>query len=286
MHDPAGGTLYVIATPLGNLEDVSRRALRVLAEVDFIAAEDTRRARKLLSRFGIPAPPLLSCFVANEGRRAAEIVKRLGRGEQGALVTDAGTPGISDPGARIVHAAVLAGAAVIPVPGPSALTAALSASGFPADTFLFRGFLPPGARGRSTALEGMTETTDTVVFFESPRRVGAALRDLARLAPDRPCVVFREVTKLHEEALRGTLKEVAERVSGGSPRGEYVIVLGPAAPAPLVPTRADIREAMADRLGEGGPIAQAAREVAETLGISRKAAYEAGLRLREEGRGR
>ncbi len=283
MSDRAVGVFYVVATPLGNLEDVSRRALRVLGEVDFIAAEDTRRTRKLLSSFEIPAPALLSCFVANEARRAAEIGRRLGCGEDGALVTDAGTPGISDPGARIVRAALGAGARVIPVPGPSALTAALSASGFPADRFLFQGFLPSSKQGRSARLRAAAEAEETVVIFESPRRVGAMLRELARCAPDRPAAVFREVTKRHEESHRGTLKEVAERVSGASTRGEYVIVLGPAAAPGQRPTSADIREAMALRLREGGALAEAARDVARMLGVSRRAAYQAGLRMRDEG---
>ncbi len=283
MSDRNLGVLYVVATPLGNLEDVSRRALRVLGEVDFIVAEDTRRTRKLLSSYGIPAPALLSCFVANEARRAAEIGKRLGRGEDGALVSDAGTPGISDPGARIVRAALGAGARVIPVPGPSALTAALSASGFPADRFFFQGFLPAGKQGRAAALRVAAEMEETVVLFESPRRVGPTLLELARRAPDRPVAVFRELTKRYEESHRGTLAEEDERVSGASTRGEYVIVLGPAAAPDQRATGADIREAMALRLREGGALAEAARDVARMLGVSRRAAYQAGLRLRDEG---
>jgi 16S rRNA (cytidine1402-2'-O)-methyltransferase len=287
--------LYVVATPIGNLEDVSARALRVLAEADWIAAEDTRRARKLLARHGIRAR-VISCFVGNEARRAPELAARLAAGETGALVSDAGTPGISDPGARLVRAALDAGARVIPVPGPSAITAALSASGFAADRFRFLGFPPARARDRNALLARAASEPDTVVLFESPRRVESTLAALAALAPDRPCAVFREITKLHEECVRGSLEEAAARVARERGPGEYAIVLGPREgpevsralaaradfDAPPGTNRADdVRAAMARRIAEGESLAQAARRVARELSVPRADAYRAGVALRQ-----
>ncbi|MDP3937935.1 MAG: 16S rRNA (cytidine(1402)-2'-O)-methyltransferase [Deltaproteobacteria bacterium] len=278
------GILYVVATPIGNLEDVSPRARRALAEADFIAAEDTRKTRKLLSHLGVRTPTMLSCFAGNEARRSGEIAERLARGERGALVTDAGTPAIADPGARVVRAALDAGARVIPVPGPSALTAALSASGFSADGFRFHGFLPASGRARAAAIRALAEAPETAVLFESPRRIGPLLLAMAGVAPGRDCAVFREVTKLHEEAVRGTLAEVADRVGSGAGRGEYVVVLGPEDAPPRVAGEAEIRRALSARLGEGATLAGAAREVARALGVPRAEAYRLGLILRK-GRG-
>jgi 16S rRNA (cytidine1402-2'-O)-methyltransferase len=284
MTDRGEGVLYTVATPIGNLEDVSRRALRVLGEVDWIAAEDTRRTRKLLSRFEIRAARLLSCFVANEARRATELAARLRRGERGALVTEAGTPGVADPGAKIVRAALGAGARVVPVPGPSAVTAALSASGFPADRFSFLGFLPTRGRDRSAALRWIAEAPHPVVLYESPRRVGRSLADLAAPAPDRPCVVFRELTKLHEEAYRGAIAELAILPQLAAPRGELVIVLGPAPPTPPLMGDGAVRAALSRRLRAGLALAEAAREVAHELGIPRTRVYRMGIAMRRKGK--
>lgn len=272
------GTLYVVATPIGNLEDATRRAVRVLGEVDWIACEDTRHTRKLLAHFGIRRPKVISCFAGNEARRAQSLAARLGRGETGALVTDAGTPGISDPGARVVRAALDAGARVIPVPGPSALTAALSASGFPADRFRFLGFLPPRAGARAEALAEAIASLDPVVIFESPRRAADTLAALAARAPDRACAVFREITKVYEDARRGTLAEVAGAVSSAASPGEFVIVLGPA--ARIAAGEAEVAAEMAERIGRGQSTSDAAREVARRLRVPRAQAYRAGLALR------
>lgn len=280
MDDAAGGVLYVVATPIGNLEDATHRVLRVLGEVDWIACEDTRHTRKLLTRFGIRRPEMISCFAGNESRRAARLAERLARGETGALVTDAGTPGISDPGALVVRAALDAGARVIPVPGPCALTAALSASGFPADRFRFLGFLPTRGGARSAALDEAVASREPVVFFESPRRAAATLAALATRAPDRPCAVFREMTKVHEEALRGVLAEVAERVSRADSPGEFVIVLGPGVKVAAATGEEEIAAGMAERIARGESPSEAAREVARRLGVPRAAAYRAGLALR------
>jgi 16S rRNA (cytidine1402-2'-O)-methyltransferase len=279
------GVLYTVATPIGNLEDVSQRTLRVLGEVDWIAAEDTRRTRKLLSRFEIRAARLMSCFVANESRRAAELAARLQRGEKGALVTEAGTPGIADPGAKIVRAALAAGARIVPVPGPSALTAALSASGFPADRFSFLGFLPTRGRDRSAALRWIADTLHTVVLYESPRRLARALADLAAHAPDRPSAVFRELTKLHEEAYRGTVAELADHPRLAAPRGELVIVLGPAAAKTARASDKAVEAALSRRIEDGAPLAAAAREVARELGVPRSRVYRTGLAMRRKGEG-
>ncbi len=278
MGDAARGTLYVVATPIGNLEDATRRAVRVLGEVDWIACEDTRHTRKLLTHFGIRRPEVISCFAGNEAQRATQLAARLARGDSGALVTDAGTPGISDPGGRVVRAALLAGARVIPVPGPSALTAALSVSGFPTDRFRFLGFLPARAGARAEALDEAASSPEPVVIFESPRRAADTLAALAARAPDRPCAVFREITKVHEDALRGTLEEAAGRVSREGSPGEFVIVLGPSVRS--VAAKEDVAAAMGSLLGRGESLSEAAREVARRLHVPRAQAYRAGLALR------
>lgn len=279
------GILYVVATPIGNLEDVSPRALRVLGEADWIAAEDTRHTRKLLSRYGIRPKQIFSCFVANESRRARSLGQRLGEGEIGALVTDAGTPGIADPGAKIVRAALDAGISVIPVPGPSAVTAALSVSGFPADRFSFLGFLPTGRRERASTLQEIVDSTEAVVFYESPRRVVRTLGELATRAPQRSCAVFRELTKLHEESVRGTLSEVAEDLQAVTPRGEFVVVIGPSPASRRAVDETAVSQAMRRSLREGTSLSRAAGEVSRTLGIPRRRAYRAGLALRKAGGG-
>jgi 16S rRNA (cytidine1402-2'-O)-methyltransferase len=268
----------VVATPIGNLEDATRRAVRVLGEVDWIACEDTRHTRKLLTHFGIRRPKVISCFAGNESQRAAQLAARLARGETGALVTDAGTPGISDPGARVVRAALEAGARVVPVPGPSALTTALSVSGFSTDRFRFLGFLPARAGARAEAIDEAAASPDPVVIFESPRRAADTLGLLAARVPDRPCAVFREMSKVHEEALRGTLAEAAGRVSRAKSPGEFVIVLGPMAPGEAA--EEDVTAAMAERIERGESPSEAAREVARRLHVPRAQAYRAGLALR------
>jgi 16S rRNA (cytidine1402-2'-O)-methyltransferase len=286
MSGSMGGVLYVVATPIGNLEDVTQRALRVLREVDWIAAEDTRVARRLLARFAIPAPPILSCFVANEARRAGELAERLAMGEAGALVTEAGTPGISDPGAKIVRAAVAAGARVVPVPGASAVTAALCTSGFPADRFSFLGFLPTRGSAREGLLDQINHTVQTLVLYESPRRAARTLADLSARSPERACMVFREITKVHEEAIRGTLEEVAHRVAASPGRGEYVIVLGPTETTEEPPKEGEVRRAVAEALDRGASVAEASKEVARRLGVPRGEAYRAGLAIRKQRGGR
>ena len=201
------GTLYLVATPIGNLEDITLRALRVLRECDVVAAEDTRRTGQLLKHFGI-AKPLLSYFQFNEARRSEEIIERLRRGEKIALVTDAGSPGISDPGERVVKAAMAAGFASSPVPGSCALVAALTASGLPTDEFHFIGFLPHKSGQRRNKLESLKAIPGTLVFYESPFRIEKLLVEMIEVFPEREVVLARELTKKFEEFLRGKPAEL------------------------------------------------------------------------------
>lgn len=220
------GTLYLVATPIGNLEDITIRALRVLREADLVAAEDTRRTGLLLQHYGLHKP-MLSYFKFNEARRAEELLGRLAGGATVALVTDAGTPGISDPGARVVSAAIKAGFRVEPVPGPCAFVAALTASGLSTDEFHFVGFLPHKSGARKRELERLGRAPGTVVVYESPYRLARLLGELAELMPDRQVVVARELTKKFEEFLRGTAAELHARFSERRWRGECVVMLAP-----------------------------------------------------------
>lgn len=217
--------MFLVATPIGNLEDISRRALRVLSEVEWVAAEDTRHSRRLLDHFGITAR-LVSLFEHNERRRIPGLIERLREGDRVAVVTDAGSPGVSDPGYPLVRAAIEAGIRVECVPGPSAVIAALQLSGLPSDAFYFGGFLPVKAGARRRELESLHARPETLVLFESPHRIDACLADLEQLWGDRPIALLREVTKLHEQALRGTAASVRASLSPAQRRGEIVLVLG------------------------------------------------------------
>lgn len=217
------GTLYLIATPIGNLEDITLRAIRTLKECDVIAAEDTRRTGFLLKHLGI-SKPLLSYFKFNEARRSEEIIARLERGEKVGLVSDAGSPGISDPGYRVVKAAVAAGLRVEAVPGPSALITALTASGLPTDQFHFVGFLPPKSGQRIRTLEALKELDATLVFYESPYRIEKLLHELKAIFPDREIVLARELTKKFEEYIRG--QPAAILAATKKLKGEFVVMVG------------------------------------------------------------
>ncbi len=218
------GTLYLVATPIGNLEDITLRALRVLKECDVVAAEDTRHTGRLLKHFNIKKP-LLSYFQFNEAKRSEDILERLGRGEKVALVTDAGTPGISDPGERVVRAALAAGLRVEPVPGACALVAALTASGLSTNEFHFIGFLPHKAGQRRRQLEALMDSPGTLVLYESPYRVGKLLAELHELCPERTVVLARELSKKFEEFLRGTPDELLKVSTGRSLKGEFVVLV-------------------------------------------------------------
>jgi len=262
------GRLIVCPTPIGNLEDVTLRVLSALREADLIACEDTRRTRVLLDRYGVDAETL-SYHEHNERERAQELVARMRAGATVALVSDAGMPLVSDPGFVLVQACVAAGLAVEVLPGPSAALAALVASALPAERWRFVGFLPR----RSAELRDVFAGPETVVAFESPKRVGASLAALAELDPERPAAVCRELTKLHEEVVRGTAAELAARYADAPPRGEVVLVVGGARPgAPqLAPALAALR-----RLVEAGAKPRpAASVVAELTGVPANALYRA-----------
>lgn len=220
-------TLYLVATPIGNLEDITLRALRVLKECDVVAAEDTRRTGQLLQHFDI-RKPLLSYFQFNEAKRSEEIIERLKQGQKVALVTDAGTPGISDPGERVVAAAVKAGLRVESIPGPCAMVAALTASGLSTDEFHFIGFLPHKSGQRKKALERLRDTTGTSVLYESPYRIGKLLQELIEVMPERQVVLARELTKKFEEYLRGTPAELLAITEKRSLKGEFVVMIAAA----------------------------------------------------------
>ena len=219
------GRLYLVGTPIGNLGDITARALEVLRTVDLIAAEDTRQTAKLLNHFELHVP-MASYHEHNAARREPELLERLGRGERIALVTDAGMPAISDPGASLVHSAAERGIEVQVVPGPSALTSALALSGLEATRFVFEGFPPREGKARRRLLRQLVGEHRAIVFFEGPHRLGATLRDLAAiLGPDRPVAVCRELTKLHEEVFRGTLAEAAAHYAAHPPKGEATLVV-------------------------------------------------------------
>jgi 16S rRNA (cytidine1402-2'-O)-methyltransferase len=277
------GSLYVVATPIGNLEDVTLRALRVLREVDCVLAEDTRHTRILLQRHGIAARPL-SLHAHNEAARSVEVLARLSSGASVALVSDAGTPLVSDPGERLVAAAAAAGHAVVPVPGPSAVLAALSVSGLPSVPFTMLGFLPRRASARTALLGRYRAAPETLVLFEAPGRVAATLGALREALGDRPACVARELTKLHEEIVRGPLSELAARYAATAPRGEVTLVVAGAGEAEA-DADAVAREAALDarirRLVESG---RSPREVADEIagagGMRRREAYARAIRAR------
>jgi 16S rRNA (cytidine1402-2'-O)-methyltransferase len=274
------GTLYVVATPIGNLGDLSPRAAEVLRSVAAVAAEDTRRTMKLFAHMGVPTPEMLSLPAFDERARVARIVERLVAGQDVALCTDAGTPGVSDPGAALVAAAWEAGARVVPVPGPSAAIAALSASGFPADRFLFAGFLPRKGGARADALRALAAAGATLVLYEAGNRTAATLEDLAAALGDREAVVARELTKLHETLLRGRLSALAGLVPADVP-GEVTIVVSGEGAAPAVEEPAEALEAeLLRRLGGGEAATAIAREVARARGLKRSDVYAAIERLK------
>jgi 16S rRNA (cytidine1402-2'-O)-methyltransferase len=222
------GTLYLVATPIGNLEDITLRALRTLRECDLVAAEDTRHTGQLLKHFGI-SRPLLSYFQFNEARRSEEIIERLKRGEKIALVTDAGSPGISDPGERVVRAAIAAGLRVEPIPGPCALVAALTASGLATEEFHFVGFLPHKSGQRRNRLEKLRPVAGTLVLYESPYRIEKLLHELNDIYPERQVALGRELTKKFEEFLRGKPGTLLQHFQNRSAKGEFVVLISEAA---------------------------------------------------------
>jgi 16S rRNA (cytidine1402-2'-O)-methyltransferase len=277
----AAGTLYVVATPIGNLEDVTLRALRILGEVDLIAAEDTRHTRKLLSRYDIHTPTT-SYHQHSRPAKALELVSSLREGKSLALVSDAGTPGVSDPGEELVRLALDAGARVEIVPGPSVVLSALAVSGLPTGSFRCVGFLPRRREARRRALAELKDATDTLVLFEAPHRLVAALRDILAEFGDRRLAVARELTKVHEEVLRCRASEALQTFEAREPRGEITLVIeGSQATSAQDQEAADPEGFIASRLVEGASVAEAARAAAAELGMRRREAYAIAVRLRD-----
>ncbi|MBV8207091.1 MAG: 16S rRNA (cytidine(1402)-2'-O)-methyltransferase [Acidobacteria bacterium] len=273
--------LYLVATPIGNLGDVTLRALDVLKQADVIACEDTRHSRKLLDHYGIPVPAV-SYHEHNEAERAQELVERLKAGARVALISDAGMPAVSDPGYRLVHAAIQNGIRVIPVPGATAFMAALVASGLPTVRFTFQGFLPARRGERRTVLEALAGLQDTAIFYEAPHRLLECLEDVAViLGANRPVVVARELTKVHEEFVRGSAGEVLEQFrKRPSVRGEIVLLIG----KPLKPVRhasPGIAEQMDELMKSGLDENSALRNLAKHTGMSRDELYRELQRKRK-----
>ena len=265
------GILYIVATPIGNLEDLTLRALRTLREADLIACEDTRQTRKLLQHFSI-SKPMLSYHQHNETSRSAELIERLSSGANVALVSDAGTPLLSDPGYRLVEAAIAAGVATVPLPGPSAALAALAASGMPTNSFRFCGFLPPRSTQRRKSLEALKAESCTLVFYEAPHRILETLEDAEAVLGPRTAVVARELTKLHEEFLRGPIHEIRTQLaSRPSVKGEITLLIGPAA-APE-PSQEGAEEAVRALEAQGVSRMDAVKQVAKSRGIPKRDLY-------------
>ena len=275
------GTLYILATPIGNLEDMSFRAVRILKEVDLVAAEDTRHTRKLLSHFGI-SKPLTSYFDHNKALKGSVILEKLKNGVSVALVTDAGTPCISDPGYQLVRDAVAAGVSVIPIPGACAAVAALSVSGLPTDSFVFEGFLPNRSGKRREKLTRLKDEKRLLVFYEAPTRLVATLADIIDIFGDRDVVVAREITKIYEELLRGRVSTILEALLDRQLKGEIVLLVAPS--TEILPVR---EESLAELLqlylvSEGMTVKDAVRKVATETGVAKGKVYDLALQLKQE----
>ncbi len=274
------GTLYLVGTPIGNLEDMTLRAMRILGEVPLIAAEDTRTIRKLLTHYEIRRPRLLSYTERNRRARTPSILAALDEGDV-ALVSEAGMPAISDPGVHLVEAVVAAGHRVVPVPGPSALTAAVAASGLPTRRFFYLGFLPRRAAQRRRLLRELAALSETLVAFEAPHRLRKALVDLRDTLGDRRVVICRELTKLHEEIFRGTLTEALDHFS--NPRGECTLVIEGAGETKPKPEEAPaVDEQLRELRAQGLRAREAVREVAQRSGLSHRQVYRRWLALSTE----
>ncbi len=267
------GRLYLVATPIGNLEDITYRAVRILREVRLIACEDTRQTRKLLDHYSIETP-LVSYHEHNEAERAAELADQLEGGASIAVVSDAGMPLVADPGYRLVRAAIERGVVVEPIPGPSACLTALAASGLPTDEFRFGGFLPPKGGKRQKCLESLRGEACTLVFYEAPHRILETLEDIERVLPGRPVVVARELTKVHEEFLRGSAREIhALLAARDSIRGEITVLVGKAESA--APDERPVEEAVEELERVGIPRMDAIKQVARARGLGKAEVYDA-----------
>ncbi len=279
--DANAGTLYIVGTPIGNLEDMTVRAVRILQTVDLIAAEDTRHTGKLLHHFQIKTPQI-SYHEHNRMIRVPELLAKLQQGLAIALVSDAGMPGISDPGYELVKACADAGFTVVPIPGASAVITALSASGLPSDRFIFEGFLPAKSSARRTHLESLQTESRTIVFYESPHRLRATLQDLAdKLGSDRQITLARELTKLHEEFWRGTAAEAIELYTKRDPQGEYTIIVAGAEVVKVVLSESALRSELQTLLDQGVSRSDASRQLAQQTSLPRRQIYQLALSLPE-----
>jgi 16S rRNA (cytidine1402-2'-O)-methyltransferase len=273
------GTLYVVATPIGNLEDITYRAVRILKQVDLVAAEDTRHSRKLFAHFGIHKP-LVSYHDHNEQQRQEELLLRLRAGENIALISDAGTPCIADPGYRLIASCHAAGITVVPIPGPSAIITALSAAGVSTERFAFEGYLPQRTKARGYLLRQLNGEQRTLVFYEAPHRLAATLADLVDImGAERPLVVARELTKLYEEFFRGTAAEALTRFTQEPARGELVLIIPPSSQGPQM----NVRDALRKLLNESDlSRREAVKLIAKEYGLSGSDVYRESLSLAKE----
>ncbi|MBD2613113.1 MAG: 16S rRNA (cytidine(1402)-2'-O)-methyltransferase [Nostoc sp. ZfuVER08] len=277
--DPKPRTLYVVGTPIGNLEDMTFRAVRILQTVDMIAAEDTRHTGKLLQHFEIKTPQI-SYHEHNRTSRIPELLQYLTNDKAIALVSDAGMPGISDPGYELIEACIEAGISVVPIPGASAAITALSAAGLPTDRFVFEGFLPAKSQQRREHLESLQTESRTLIFYESPHRLQDTLQDLAEiLGSDRQIVLARELTKLYEEFWRGTIAEAIAHYSQREPQGEYTLVVAGIPPSQPQLTQEELKAELKQLISQGISRSQASRQLAKETSLPRRQLYQLALSL-------
>jgi len=269
------GILYIVSTPIGNLEDITLRALKILKEVDVIAAEDTRHSLKLLNHYGI-SKPLISYWGEKEKARAEEVIKRLNSGQSVALISDAGTPGISDPGSVLIKKAIEEGIDIIPVPGPSAFVAALSISGFSTEEFIFCGFLPAKKSQRQKALKELRLEKRTIIIYEAPHRILESVADINEIFGQRNAVLVKEITKLYEEVTRGKMPEILERLNTSKIAGEYVIVVE-GKPEEIKANMDDAMMEIKSLIRKGLSRKEAVKKIAGEYGLSRKELYDKSL---------
>jgi 16S rRNA (cytidine1402-2'-O)-methyltransferase len=275
------GKLILCATPIGNLEDITQRALRVLGSADVVACEDTRRTRKLLNHFSISVRDLVSYRESNERRSTPELVQRIKRGETVVLVSDAGMPGISDPGYRLVRACIDADLSIEVVPGPTASVAALVLSGLPPSRFVFEGFLPRKSGDRKKRAAELAPETRTLVVYESPHRLEGSIADLAEVLGDRPAALVRELTKMHEEVRRGSLNDILESIRDSPPKGEIVLVIGGAPQGGAEASGEELARAARELMDSGVDRAEALSRVAREAGVPRRRVFDALVEERD-----
>ncbi|MEL6157973.1 MAG: 16S rRNA (cytidine(1402)-2'-O)-methyltransferase [Cyanobacteria bacterium J06627_32] len=275
----ANGTLYLVGTPIGNLEDLSFRAVRVLKQADLIAAEDTRHTGKLLQHFAVTTAQI-SYHEHNRQQRIPQLIAKLKQAQAIALVTDAGTPGISDPGYELVCACIAEGIAVVPIPGPAAVTTAIAAAGLPCDRFVFEGFLPVKGKSRQARIEALKTEPRTAVLYESPHRLVKTLTELSeKLGCDRAIVLARELTKRYEEFWRGSFQEALCHYQTTTPKGEFTLLIAPAAPSTRTLSQAEIIAALKSLLATGQSRTEASRNLAQQTHLSKREIYQLSLKI-------